>query len=296
MNTVFIILVNYGNWQDTIECCQSIENNNYADYEVIISDVANKNNSLENLRSFIQTKTRITILPIEENNGFAYANNKAIQYAVSTKNAEWFWLLNNDTTISRDALSVLVDTYIKNADEKKIGFLGSKILYYSNQDTIQTIGGQFNPKTGYSVLIGKNEKDREFKNELFKTDYVIGASMFFNKKLVDKIGLMPEDYFLYYEDIEWCISARENGFTNYTATHSIVYHKQGGSTGNKYDKKKAGNLNTRKYMYTSYKRLFRKKYPQQMKIAYIMLLKQAVGRIFRFKIKEALIIFQAIFS
>ena len=297
MPKVCIISVNYGNWDDTIECYESIKKNTFKDFNVITVDVADKNNSFQKLNNWHKNNTeQFHLLQLNENKGFAYANNFALKYIINNFQTEFIWILNNDTIIDPDALHALFEYYAKHSQTGKIGFIGSKVLEYNSPEIIQTVGGSFNKKTGYSILTGKGDKDEgQYDNIILKPDYVIGASMFFHIDLIKDIGFMPEDYFLYYEDIDWCLTANLNGFTNYTCTESIVLHKQGKSTENKYTKKTL-NLNTRKYMYSSYLKLYRKHFNNYMYIAYLILIKQLAGRLFHLQFREACIILKTIFG
>ncbi|MBN2664751.1 MAG: glycosyltransferase family 2 protein, partial [Bacteroidales bacterium] len=259
---VHIILLNYANPSDTIECLESLKGIDYSNIEIIIVEICNLNNSLNELNKFLSSYSlSTTLLELNVNNGFAYANNHAIKYILTQKDKYFIWILNNDTIVKKESLQYLKKFYNNNINTKKIGFLGSKILEYSNPNIIQTVGGTFNPKTGFSKLIGKGEIDNRQYNEPFITDYVIGASMFFHVDLISQIGLMPEDYFLYYEDIDWCMTAKKQDFLNFTVPQSVVIHKQGASTGNKYNKKKTTSP-TRKYMYSSYIKFYKKFYPK----------------------------------
>ena len=296
MSKVHIITINYKNWQDTIECLESIKLLDYRNIEIVLMEVCDLNNSLINLKKYLKDYPfKLKLIELSENNGFAYANNQAIKYIQTQNEVEYIWLLNNDTVVKRKTLSALLNFYDNNIVKTNIGFVGSKILEYNEPEIIQTVGGNFNPKKGYSKLIGKGEKDINQYNSDFKADYVIGASMFFQKNLLNIIGFMPEEYFLYYEDIDWCFAASKKGYSNYTCVDSVVLHKQGGSTGNKYTKKTT-NLYTRKYMYSSYLKFYKNHFNKYIIIAYVMLHKQFVGRIIRRQFKEAKIILKSIYK
>lgn len=294
---VHIILLNYKNWQDTIECLNSLKNLEYTNTEIYIIEVCDLNNSRQNLNNYLKNYTLKTkSIFLSENKGFAYANNQGIKQIQEQNDSEFIWLLNNDTTVKKNTLSQLLAFYENQSLEKKIGFIGSKILEYETPDIIQTVGGTFNPKTGYSISIGEKQKDEnQFIQSKLKPDYVIGASMFFHKSLLNTVGLMPEEYFLYCEDIDWCITAQKAGFENLTCLDSVVLHKQGGSTGNKYNKKKSSSP-ARKYLYSSYIKFYKKHYKKESKRGYLLLMKQFLGRIVRLNFKEAIYVIKAIFS
>lgn len=294
MPLVSIILVNYRTWQDTVECMESIEKNSYQNYEIIVVEVENHNDSLAKLSDFAKNRKKIKILEFPENKGFADANNFAINYVLKQNKTEFIWVLNNDTVIRKNAIQELINFYNFQQEKEKIGFIGSKLLYHHNPEIIQTVGGKINKWLATSKLIGKGEKDTgQFDNQQLTPDYVIGAAMFFHKSLIDKIGLMPTGYFLYSEDVDWCITAKKAGFTNFTATKSIVLHKQGKTIGNKYLEEDFNPV-TGKYLYSSYLKFFKKHYKIHVPMAYFMLAKKMIGRLLRGKKTEAKVILKVI--
>jgi len=295
---VYIIIINFGTPEHTIECLQSIYENNHEHFQVVVIDITNINKSVDKISTWIQKKNdnRTVLIQEEENNGFAYANNIGIRYSLRYDDCDFIWILNNDTIIPKNSLEELINCYEHEKDKKNVGFIGSKILDFENKEIIQNVGGTFNQWTGYSVLIGMGETDtQQFNNIELEVDYVIGASMFFHKLLIEQIGLMPENYFLYYEDIDWCITAQKYGFTNLTCTKSEVFHKQGISTGAKL-LTNDNNLNNKKHLYLSYLKFYRKHYYWLLPIAYFILFKQLAGRIFHKENKEAYLIFNIIFG
>lgn len=292
---VYIIIINFGTPGHTTECLESILLNTYTNYQVVIVDVLNKKGSVHLLNSWIEKKKdeRFVLIEENENKGYAFANNIGIKYAINQTDCTYLWILNNDTVIEQNCLTHLISC---NNTHKNPGFVGSKILDYDDREIIQNIGGTFNEKTGYSVLTGMGEKDRgQYNAKEIKIDYVIGASMFCNVDLISTIGLMPDDYFLYYEDIDWCITAQKAGFTNFSCAESVVYHKQGVSTGVKLLSTDT-NIQKKKHLYLSYLKFYRRHFPKLMPVAYFILFKQWAGRIYHGQFAEAKLIAQVIFS
>ncbi len=293
MSKLSIILVNYRTWQDTIECIDSILCNDYQNFEIIIVEVSNQNNSFHELEKYSENIEKVKIIEFPENKGFAEANNIAIKYVLEQNKSDFLWILNNDTVIKKDSITELFKFYESKKDEK-IGFIGSKLMYYDNPEIIQTVGGKINKWLAISKLIGKGEKDiGQFDNQDLKPDYVIGAAMFLHKKIISEIGLMPTGYFLYSEDIDWCVTAQKANFENFTATKSVVLHKQGKTIGNKYLEEDFNPI-TGKYLYSSYLKFFKKHYIIHVPMAYFMLIKKMFGRLARNKKTEAKIILNVI--
>ncbi len=291
---VNIIIINFGTPEHTNECLESIRKNNYGFFRAIVVDISNINQSVEKINYWINEKNdnRFVLIQEKENKGFSFANNIGIKYSFEKNDCDFIWILNNDTIIEENSLTELINCHKHKKENNATGFIGSKIMDYKDNELIQNVGGTFNKWTGYSVLIGMGEKDTgQFDNEDIKVDYVIGASMFCHTSLIHEIGLMPEDYFLYYEDIDWCITAQKAGFRNYTCTKSIIYHKQGLSTGTKLLTKDS-HLKNKKHLYLSYLKFYKRHYKSLLLVAYLILIKQLLGMIYHQKFNEAKAIFK----
>lgn len=224
---VFIIILNWNGWQDTLECLDSIEELDYPNFEVVIVDNASTD---ESVREIKDKYPGVVLLESTSNLGYAGGNNIGIRYAVQ-HHADYVWILNNDTVVDESALTSLVD---KMENDPSIGICGSRIIYYHKRDTIQVLaGGSYNKWLGLTTNFGQLQHiDADFDVEQIEEnlDFIIGASMLVSRLFIEKIGLISEDYFLYYEEIDWGIRAKGN-FKLGFAPSSIVYHKEGASTG-----------------------------------------------------------------
>jgi len=223
---VFIILVNWNGWEDTVECLHSLPKLDYPNYSTIVVDNGSSDASAEEIKSRFPS---VTLIESEENRGFAGGNNLGIEYALN-EGTDYVWLLNNDTVVDKDALSSLVRRMSKDAN---IGICGSKLIYYHQRDTIQVWGGgSYNRWFATTDNFGQQQpvdtpcNPRQIENNL---DFVIGASMLVSRRFLDEVGWLSEDYFLYYEEIDWGIQAQPH-FSLGFAPESIVYHKEGAST------------------------------------------------------------------
>ncbi len=182
---------------------------------------------------------KLTIIKNSNNVGFAAANNIGIKYALQFSPL-YLWLLNNDTIIKKDSLKQLINYYDEANNKKiKIGLIGSKIMFYSNPEIIQAVGDRFNYLTTRAYHIGLNQKDiGQYDDKKLQIDYPYGASIFLNSEYIRTVGLMNEDYFLYFEEIDWVTRGNKKGYKTSICTKSLVYHKQGISTGKKIKKNK----------------------------------------------------------
>lgn len=217
--SVAVIVVNWNNAQDTIDCVNSLKKINYKNFKVFLVDNGSTDGSLEKLRPFADEN--IEIIETGKNLGFSGGNNVAVEKALAEK-FDFILLLNNDTTVNPDFLSELVRVA---EGDPKIGIVGSKIYFYDNPKRIWYGGGKFTWFGGGRHLqyeeIDKNPEESNPK----ETGYMTGCSFLIKSEVVRKIGGLDERFFLYYEDTDWSLSAKEVGYKIVYAPSSKVYHK-----------------------------------------------------------------------
>jgi len=220
---VYIIILNWNGFKDTIECVESCLKLVYPSYEIVVVDNGSDDGSETIIREhfpglkFIQTGANL---------GYAGGNNAGIRYAIK-EGADYIWLLNNDTTVDPKALSELVN--IAEMDPV-IGITGSKILSYSQPSVLLFAGGLLDLSLGTANHIGEGRMDIGQFDTSLETGYITGCSLLVKRSVINDIGLMNENYFLYYEETEWCIKAKEKAYTLIYVPKSIVLHKESVST------------------------------------------------------------------
>jgi len=223
---VFIIILNWNGCNDTIECIESLIKIDYPNFSVVVVDNASSDNSID----IIPRKYRdIAFIEVKKNLGFAGGNNIGIKYALE-HGADYVLLLNNDTTVEPNFLSELVNAAEAN---KKIGILGPKIYFYSEPVRIWFGGGKLNllrTKGTHADYMKIDNKELAAKVPL-KTKYITGCCLLIKKEVIQKVGLMSEDYFLYYEDVDWCLRVKKAGWQIFFVPSSMIYHKQSRSAG-----------------------------------------------------------------
>lgn len=175
--------------------------------------------------------TPLVLIRAGANLGFAGGNNVALRYLLARGDREFVWLLNNDTVVHPEALGRLVEEAQRSPD---IGLVGSRLLYYDAPDVVQTLGGaRYNRWLALSHHIGAlAPASRPMSREevVRRMDYVVGASMLVTRRFLEDVGLLAEDYFLYFEELDWAMRARGRFRLAY-APDSVVYHKEGRSIG-----------------------------------------------------------------
>lgn len=224
MDEVYIILINYNGWKDTISCVKSIQKNEKnANYKIVVVDNASTDGSVEKLRKVKD----IILIESKENLGFAKGNNLGITYAIEHE-ASYIMLLNNDTEIEENAISILKE---KLKEDSSLGAIGSRIMYYDNRELIQYCGGHFNWKRGITVHDYFKKSIEEVNDKFFYTEFITGCSLMIKTSIIKKIGMLPEEYFMYFEDADFCVKIKENNYKLGVCTDSIIYHKVSASSG-----------------------------------------------------------------
>lgn len=220
---VFIVVLNWNGLDDTRECIRSLQDNTYANYKIVVVDNASADNSREILRKEFPSAT---IIANETNLGFAGGNNVGISYSLKN-GADYILLLNNDTAVEKDFLSELI---AKAETERKIGLLEPKICYYSERDTIWFAGGKVSRLKISGTHVGLNKKDDGKFDVMKEVDYLTGCCLLIKRSVFENIGKLSEDYFLYYEDTDFCLRAKKAGFKCIYVPKSRIYHKVSRST------------------------------------------------------------------
>lgn len=223
---VFIVILNFNSFEDTEECLISLEKLDYSNYEVVIVDNLSTDNSYEKLKKrFI----KYNIMRSNKNLGYANGNNIGIKYALES-GAEYICILNNDVIVERNFLDKIITVM---EDKRDIGLAGPCICQYDYKNSIQAMGANINLYTGLTQGKYKNYKYSEIPNKNILVDYLGGACFICRRQVFEDIGLIPENYFLYFEETEFCYRASIKGYKLLCVYDSKVYHK-GSSTISKY--------------------------------------------------------------
>jgi GT2 family glycosyltransferase len=219
---VSIISINYKQARVTCEMLASLKHVTYPNFEVIIVDNASPN---EEILPIEEQFPEVQLIRSPENLGFAGGNNLGIAVA----KGKYLLFLNNDTEVAPDFLEPLVSLFESNSE---VGIASPKIIFYGTDKVIQYAGcGGINPWTGRSVTVGLMEKDEGQHNTSSATALIHGAAMMVPMAVIKKVGLMPELYFLYYEELDWCEMIKRAGYQSYYVAEGTVYHKESASVG-----------------------------------------------------------------
>lgn len=320
---IYILIVNWNNWPDTLECLESVFRNNYPNYKVILCDNGSKDDSLNKLRLWAEgllnvlppkeaqlkplaypplekpiphiflsknllEKTdyrtgdlpKFTIIQNGADLGFAGGNNIGFKVALRRGDFKYIWLLNNDTLITPNALNELANLL---NTSPRAGMCGSTLIYYHAPQKIQAFGGaKYNRWLGTSRAVGAYRSVEDIPEDSPKNlnlNYVNGASMLVRKEFLQEIGLMSEDYFHYFDEIDWAERGKDRYGLTY-APKSMVYHREGGTVNSNGHEGKVSLFSD--YFSIKNRILFTKKYfPYALPTVYLGLLVSLAKRLKR---------------
>lgn len=223
---VAISLLNWMNWEETVLCIRSIEQLDYANYEILVCENASLNDSFKQLK---HTFPELTIRRTETNDGYAAGHYH--NYLEAKKNgADLFWILNSDLEVDQKALSALVKAYQKNPK----GIYGSVSLIPGEEDRVDFGGAELTALSSrqltYNSWKGRSYSElRAAHGEVYEVESVEGSSMLLPMAVIEAYGFMHTDFFMYGEETDYCYRMRKNGISSFAVTGSIVHHHNQGS-------------------------------------------------------------------
>jgi GT2 family glycosyltransferase len=224
MNKVSIITVNFNQSVITEQLLSSISlTNNYPNIEIIVVDNGSKVNDVPQWQLKYPS---IKFIRSDINLGFAGGNNLGVKEATG----EYLFFVNNDTEFTENLVQTLVDVL---DNHPEVGMVSPKIRYFDQPDTLQYVGfTSMNYYTCRNYCVGQFEVDKGQYNTITgPTAYAHGAAMMAKKEAIDKAGLMAENFFLYYEEMDWCDHIKKAGYQIWVETMALIYHKESVSVG-----------------------------------------------------------------
>lgn len=219
---VSIVSINYNSTVQTKELLESLRKVDYKNLEIIIVDNGSANRDIEDI---VDDFPEVHFIMNPDNLGFAGGNNVAIREA----RGEYVFFVNNDAELTPGCIRPLLDTF---GQFKDAGAVSPKFHYYSKPGIIEYAGySPISAITGRNDTIGANEKDQGQYDQVSTTHYTHGGGMMVPKKVIDEVGPMPEEYFLYYEEFDWCEMMKKAGYKIYYQPNALVCHKVSASIG-----------------------------------------------------------------
>jgi GT2 family glycosyltransferase len=252
---IAIIIINWNTYQLTFNCFKSLEACTYKNKTIFFVDNGSKDGSGDKIALEFP---EINYIKNEKNEGFTGANNKALK-VILKQNFDYVLLLNNDTEVKPNFLSLLVASM---DSDKNLAATQPLILDFSNKKTIWNAGGSFNTFFGLSKTRSKGMIYKpKLKIETF-TEWISGCCILVSIPVIKEVGLLDNRFFAYFEDVDWSIRMKNLGYKLGVVPKSIIYHHSSGST-KKNNTSNEGNLspyahylNVRNHIYLINKHIF----------------------------------------
>ena len=240
-------MLNYKGAEDTVVCLQSLEKITYPNYYVVIVDNASPDDSIGLIANRLKSKrnddvtffdspdkalqsfrpqSKFTLLQTGYNGGYGYGNNIGIKYALKN-GADYVLVLNNDTVVDPGFLEPMVQMC---EEDKNIGIASGKIYFYGKPDVIWFNGGRFHPCTAKVEHVNFNEKDTG-QLPPDENTFISGCMWLIPRQVIENVGFITEEYFMYVEDLEFCQRVMDCGFSLKVCDQSLVWHKVGSTCG-----------------------------------------------------------------
>ena len=219
-----IIYVNYNSSEVLEHSLESLIEQNYKEFKVIIVDNSPGKFEFDKIQAFKKKYSnyfKIEAFKPRFNLGFAGGNN----YALRRTKSEYLFLLNCDTELTSSFLENTI-SYLK--DHPKVGMLSPKILCFENRNLIWYAGSFLNPKNlHFTDNIGFNQTDIGKYNDIKETAYASGAALFTRREVIEQIGYMDEILFMYAEETDWNYRAKKVGYKIVYFPKTSLYHYKG---------------------------------------------------------------------
>src|SRR5215203_1246099 len=224
---VHIIILNWNGLNDTSECLAAIKKLTYPNVHVQVIDNASKNGEAEIIE---QRFPEVEVLKQTENLGFCGGCNAGMKKALA-ENADFVMLLNNDAIVSPNLIEALVEGY---EGLENPGAVSPVIFKYPETDKIWFSIARWEAfwKTGeakFRLALDEDYASLKDKNP-YETEFACGCCLFVSTDVIKRIGLFDERYFAFFDEAEWCVRMKKQGFTSYIVPSAFMYHKVGGST------------------------------------------------------------------
>lgn len=317
---ILCAVVNWNGWRDTVVCLRSLFDIHRPSFHVVVCDNGSDNDSFERLAQWLRSQgahqveclgldagasmTRfdgtfgpavdsVHLLRVPTNLGYAGALNRCMAWGKQAVGARHYWLLNNDVRCDPHALWELAAAADSNPD---IGLVGSVLMDWDRPRSVQAVAGSFRR----CLAVGTRTTHLPSSagpqpRVLTGVDYPVGASLFVTEDFLNRVGLMDERYFLYYEEVDWAERGRRHGFRPAVALNSRIEHKEGASTGS-HGGARTKSLLSEHYGVINRLRITRKFWPHYLPLVWASLWLVVADRLVHREFQRAALVLRLMFS
>jgi GT2 family glycosyltransferase len=220
--SVYIIILNWNNPNDTIECVGSVKRLKYPNFRVLLVDNGSTDGSADILRRKFPD---IDIIENSANYGYVRGNNIGIRRALD-EGASHVFILNNDTTVGENALDELMAVAVR---EKAI--LSPKVYYYDRPRVINSMGTSMNWFRLRPYLGNCGKEDRGQFSGIYPANILVGCALLISREIIEDLGLFDESFYMIHEDADLCLRNIKAGNKNLTVSGAVIYHKASATLG-----------------------------------------------------------------
>lgn len=220
---ITVVVVNWDLQNETTRCLQSLQHLDFPCRVVVVD-----NGSTDGSADYIADRfPQVQLIRLRENLGFGAGCNKAIARALADPECDFIFLLNNDVVVHPRAISEIVRVA---QAHPQVGILGPKVYCRERPNTIWYAGAHMRWGVLSFAQPGRYQEDRGQFGQIREVDCVFGAAMLVRRDVFEQVGVFDERFFLYLEDIDFCLRARAAGFSLLFVPQSHVWHRGSGST------------------------------------------------------------------
>lgn len=223
--SVVFVVVNWNQRQLTLDCLKSLFEQHYVNFSVVVVDNGSQDDSVSAIR---EAFPQVVVCENGRNLGIAAANNIGIRYALD-KEADYVFLLNNDTTVDPDMLAQLVSVA---ESEATIGMTGPSMLYFDQPDTIWCGGNRIDWRTGGTErLLAGASFAAVAHRDCERVDFITSCAVCIKSVVFRSSGLMDERFFIYYDETDWFARAAAAGWETVYVPQARMWHKVSATMG-----------------------------------------------------------------
>lgn len=226
---VAIVMINYNGLADTQEALISLGKITYHNYSIVLVDNNSTGDDVEILGERMAKRfgNKLRIIKNSENYGFTGGNNIGIKYAMKHINPDYILLLSNDTIVDPKFLTELVNTVGRH---KQVGAVVATICLYQKPHRIESTGLGVNMWRGQSYRLNWMRRNNKQSDKVREVTVASTNAFLIPKAIIEKVGLFDEDYFIYHDDVDYCLRIRKAGYVVLYAPKAIIWHKVGAAT------------------------------------------------------------------
>ncbi len=211
------VILNTNRRDDTLACLESLFATGYPNLKTIVLDNKSVDGSVEAIRRQFPD---VKIIGLSENLGYAGNNNIGVEAAMKM-GADWVFVLNEDVVLDKECLTKLTEV---GEGDSEIGILGPMVYHFNEPGVIQSAGGMLG-RYWQSIHLGQNEADHGKFREPHRVEWISGCAILLRRAVIEQVGMLDKNFFIYWEETEWCIRAGRAGWKIFHVPQAKLWHK-----------------------------------------------------------------------